>query len=50
MVAFIVALLAIQFFISFLQKRGFRLFGWYRIVIGTIIIALLLGGYSLQVV
>jgi undecaprenyl-diphosphatase len=49
-VAFIVALLAIKFFISFLQKRGFRLFGWYRIAIGAIIIALLLGGYSLQVV
>ena len=49
-VAFIVALLAIKFFISFLQKHGFRLFGWYRIAVGTIIIALLLGGYSLQVV
>lgn len=49
-VAFIVAMLAIKFFISFLQKHGFRLFGWYRIVIGAIIIALLLGGYSLQVV
>lgn len=50
MVAFIVALLAIKFFISFLQKHGFRLFGWYRIVVGTLIIGLLLGGYSLQVV
>jgi undecaprenyl-diphosphatase len=49
-VAFIVAMLAIKFFISFLQKRGFRLFGWYRIVVGLVIIALLLGGYSLQVV
>ena len=49
-VAFIVAMLAIKFFISFLQKHGFRLFGWYRIVVGLVIIALLLGGYSLQVV
>lgn len=49
-VAFIVALLAIKFFISFLQKHGFRLFGWYRIVVGALIIGLLLGGYSLQVV
>lgn len=44
-VAFIVALLAIKFFISFLQKRGFRLFGWYRIVAGVILLVLVLFGY-----
>jgi undecaprenyl-diphosphatase len=49
-VAFIVAMLAIKFFISFFKKHGFRLVGWYRIVVGLVIIALLLGGYSLQVV
>jgi undecaprenyl-diphosphatase len=37
--AFIVALLAIKSFIGFLTKHGFKLFGYYRIVIG---IALLL--------
>lgn len=49
-VAFIVAMLAIRFFITFLQKRGFQLFGWYRIAIGLIIIALLLSGHNLSVV
>lgn len=34
-VSFIVALLAIKFFISYVQQYGFRLFGWYRIVLGT---------------
>lgn len=49
-VAFIVAMLAIKFFIDFLTKYGFRLFGWYRIIVGGIILALLLAGYNLQIV
>jgi undecaprenyl-diphosphatase len=40
-VAFVVALLAIRFFIGFLQKRGFRLFGWYRIIAGIILLILI---------
>ncbi|HEY8387824.1 MAG TPA: undecaprenyl-diphosphate phosphatase [Parasegetibacter sp.] len=43
-VAFVVALLAIKFFIGYLQKHGFRLFGWYRIVLGLILIALIFAG------
>ncbi|MFZ9718892.1 MAG: undecaprenyl-diphosphate phosphatase, partial [Chitinophagaceae bacterium] len=43
-VAFIVAMLAIRFFIGFLQKHGFRLFGWYRIVVGGILLVLILTG------
>ena len=49
-VAFIVAMLAIQYFITFLQIRGFRIFGWYRIIVGGIILVLLLSGYDLQVI
>jgi len=44
-VAFIVALLAIKFFIGFLQRHGFRLFGYYRIIGGIILLALLATGY-----
>lgn len=40
-VAFIVALLAIKFFIGFLQKHGFRWFGYYRIVAGLILLLLI---------
>ncbi len=34
-VAFIVALLAIKSFIGFLTKHGFKVFGYYRIVVGV---------------
>lgn len=49
-VAFVVAMLAIKYFISFLQTRGFRLFGWYRIIVGGILLILLLSGHDLQVI
>jgi len=49
-VAFIVAMIAIKTFITFLQKHGFKVFGWYRIVVGLILIALLLMGIDLKVV
>lgn len=34
LVAFLVALVSVKFFIQFVQKRGFALFGWYRIALG----------------
>jgi undecaprenyl-diphosphatase len=43
-VAFIVAVIAIKFFIGFLQKHGFRLFGWYRIVAGIVLLILIWRG------
>jgi len=49
-VAFIVALLAIRTFITFLEKKGFVLFGWYRIVVGAIIIGLYMTGHNLEVI
>ena len=39
-VAFVVALLAIKSFIGFLNKHGFKGFGWYRIIVGGILILL----------
>ena len=45
LVAFVVAMLAIRFFIGFLQKHGFRLFGWYRIVVGLILLVLIYTGH-----
>jgi undecaprenyl-diphosphatase len=49
-VAFIVALLAMKWFVSFLTKYGFKAFGVYRIIVGGIIILLLLTGHSLAMV
>jgi undecaprenyl-diphosphatase len=48
LVAFVVAMLAIKFFIGVLTKYGFKVFGWYRIIIGIILLALIIGGYSLE--
>ena len=45
LVAFIVAMLAIKFFIQFLQRNGFKVFAYYRIVAGTLLLALLFSGY-----
>jgi undecaprenyl-diphosphatase len=44
-VAFIVALLAIKFFIGFLSKHGFRLWGIYRIVVGVLLLVLIKTGF-----
>jgi undecaprenyl-diphosphatase len=45
-----VALFAIKGFISYLTKNGFKMFGWYRIALGTIILVLYFMGYNLQMV
>ena len=49
-VAFVVALFAMKWFVSFLTKYGFKAFGIYRIIVGGIIIILLLTGHSLAMV
>lgn len=49
-VAFVVAVAAIKFFISYVTKYGFKLFGWYRIVVGLAIIVMLLCGQSLTII
>ena len=49
-IAFFVALLAMKWFVSFLTKYGFKAFGWYRIIVGLIILAMLLTGHSLVMV
>ena len=43
-VAFAVAMLAIRFFINYLKIYGFRAFGFYRIVAGIILLAIILSG------
>jgi undecaprenyl-diphosphatase len=49
-IAFIVAMLAIKTFITFLERKGFKIFGWYRIIVGAIIIGLMLSGHQLQAI
>lgn len=49
-IAFVVALLAIKFFIGFVTKYGFKLFGWYRIIVGGILLIFILLGYELTII
>ncbi len=49
-VAFVVAILAIRFFIDFLTRYGFKAFGVYRIIVGTILLILVFSGVSLTMV
>jgi len=49
-IAFIVAMLAIKTFITFLEKRGFKVFGWYRILAGVVIIILYFTGNALHTI
>ena len=49
-VGFIVAIIAIRAFIGYLTKHGFKVFGWYRIIVGAIILIFYFLGYNLQLV
>jgi undecaprenyl-diphosphatase len=48
LVAFVVAFIAIKSFISYLNRNGFKVFGYYRIALGAILIILLLAGIPLE--
>ena len=48
-VGFIIAVIAIKAFITYLTKHGFRIFGYYRVVVGLLIIVMLLMGMNLSV-
>ncbi|MEO7314187.1 MAG: undecaprenyl-diphosphate phosphatase [Ginsengibacter sp.] len=45
LVAFIVAIVAIKFFITFLKKHGFRVWGIYRVVLGAILLIMIYTGH-----
>jgi undecaprenyl-diphosphatase len=49
-VAFVIAILSIRFLISFLQKHGFKLFGYYRIALGLTLLVLIFLGIDLEIV
>jgi undecaprenyl-diphosphatase len=50
LVAFAVAMLAIKFFISFLMKNGFKIFGYYRIALGIVILLFIAFGQKISVI
>lgn len=48
LVAFVVAIVAIKYFIGYVSRYGFRAFGWYRIAVGTAILLLPYAGIELK--
>ena len=48
-ISFVVALAAVRFFITFVQKHTFASFGWYRIAVAGVILAMLGLGMDLAV-
>ena len=46
-VSFVVAMIAIRFFMGIVTRYGFRGFGYYRILLGVIILVLLYTGHSM---
>lgn len=50
LVAFLVSIVAIKFFIGYLQKYGFKVFGYYRIALGLLLLGLLFAGVDLKIV
>lgn len=49
-IAFVVALIAIKSFIGYLNKHGFKIFGYYRIVLGIALLIIHYFIYSLTVI
>lgn len=47
--SFLVAIAAIKTFITFITKYGFKWFGWYRIIVGILLLILMAAGYNLQI-
>jgi len=50
MVGFLVAMVAIKAFITYLTKHGFKIFGYYRIIFGLILVIFLLTGHTLNII
>lgn len=48
-VAFVVAMTAIKYFIGFLTRHGFKVFGYYRIALGVILLLLYYFGAEMEV-
>ena len=48
-VAFVVAVLAVKFFMDYVTKYGFKLFGYYRIIVGVVILVMLMSGANLTI-
>ena len=37
-VAFVVSMITIKFLMSYIKKHDFKVFGWYRVILGIIVL------------
>ena len=44
-VAFVTAVMVVRWVLSYVSRHGFALFGWWRIIVGSVAMALLLAGF-----
>ena len=42
-VAFVVSIIAIKFLMGYIKKHDFKVFGWYRIVLGILVLGYFMG-------
>jgi undecaprenyl-diphosphatase len=49
LVSAIIAGLSIKFLMQILQNKGFAYFGWYRVILGAIILSLLMARVPLEI-
>jgi len=43
--SFAVAMIAIKFFIDFLKKHGFKIWGYYRVIVGIVLLIMIYSGF-----
>ena len=43
LVSFIVSILAIKFLVGYIKKHDFKAFGWYRIILGVLVLGYFVG-------
>ena len=39
--SFVVALVVIRYFLSYIRSHSFKVFGWYRIIVGVVLLVIL---------
>ena len=47
-VAFVVSILAIKFLMGYIKKHDFKVFGWYRIALGAVVIIYFIAKYAVN--
>ena len=48
-ISFVIGMVAIKFFIDLISRFGLKFFGYYRIILGAIILIMLATGHKLEI-